>query len=498
MKKGIVYSLLFLAIFTSAKAQQRLAITSVAPEENTGQVYTPWLNDNLDDLVKNVWSSNNFRYVDVKLALTEPGNVGSISLYDFEGIFTDNPASIYAVKGNEKTFLGNFTGESYMKWIDIKLETPVAADAIIIHKYGNNIPQKIKLFASSAASKVQSVIDFAELTTKTAGDAPFTLLATSNNNSTPITFSSSDDNVVSVTFTNNVWKATIVAPGEAQITASQDGKGVFLTATDVTRTQVVNAGLIQSVINFPNLAAKTVGDAPFALTATSNNTGAPITYTSSNPSVVKVSNIDGVWTATVLTAGSAIITASQKADDNFLTAANVAKTQVVAAAPSTVESNRIKVISATPGVDVKQDFSAWLNDDLNSLVSSSWNWANFQYVDVVLSLEFKSKISKISLYDVEGVFNDKPALLYAVSGNKETLVGTFTGEKYKQWVDFDIDNPIIAETIIIRKYGNNIPQKIKVFGQRHTTTETTQSVISFDELDEKIGQRCSFQPYGYQ
>jgi uncharacterized protein YjdB len=90
------------------------------------------------------------QYVDVKLKLQSRANVTKLSLYDYTGTFASTPASIYAVNGTTKTLLGTFTGASYMAWVDINLATPVTADTIIVRKYGNCIPQKVKVYGTSA------------------------------------------------------------------------------------------------------------------------------------------------------------------------------------------------------------------------------------------------------------------------------------------------------------------------------------------------------------
>ena len=126
---------------------QRIRFTSVTSSINTGQDYSSWLNDNLDSLVQNVWQ-NNFIWVDLTLKLQQHSTVSEFKFYDYEGVFTDKPDSIYALNGKKKTFLGTFTGPAYMIFDDLKLATPVQADAIIIRKYSNNIPQKIYIYGT--------------------------------------------------------------------------------------------------------------------------------------------------------------------------------------------------------------------------------------------------------------------------------------------------------------------------------------------------------------
>lgn len=136
--------LLFITLSLSSFAQteQRLKFVSAIPSEDTGQDYSPWLNDNLDSLVENVWL-NNFKYVDVTLKLQSHSKITKLSFYDYTGVFTDKPDSIYIVNGTTKTFVGLFTGETYMTFVDLALPVALDADAVVIHKYSNNIPMKV-------------------------------------------------------------------------------------------------------------------------------------------------------------------------------------------------------------------------------------------------------------------------------------------------------------------------------------------------------------------
>ncbi|MBZ2187480.1 MBG domain-containing protein [Alcanivorax sp. JB21] len=75
------------------------------------------------------------------------------------------------------------------------------------------------------------------------------------------------------------------------------------------------------VITFNALAARTVGDADFTLDAVSDS-GLPISYVSSDPSVATVSGN----TVTIVAAGDTDITASQAGDDNYNAATAVVRT----------------------------------------------------------------------------------------------------------------------------------------------------------------------------
>jgi hypothetical protein len=92
------------------------------------------------------------------------------------------------------------------------------------------------------STPAQGVITFADAITKTVGDAPFTLLATSNNSVTPITFTSSNTSVITVSDSSGFWKATVVAAGNATITAFQAGSSSYTGATKAQVVTVQTAG----------------------------------------------------------------------------------------------------------------------------------------------------------------------------------------------------------------------------------------------------------------
>ncbi|MEO6524684.1 MAG: T9SS type A sorting domain-containing protein [Mucilaginibacter sp.] len=128
-----------------AQTVQRLKFSGFTVSKNTGQDYSPWLSDGLDTLIQAVWSGNSV-YVDITLKLATPGKITKLSLYDYQGVFLLQPAYIYALKGTKKTLLTKFFGPSYMTWENHTYDVPVDADAIIVHKYGNNIPQKVLIY----------------------------------------------------------------------------------------------------------------------------------------------------------------------------------------------------------------------------------------------------------------------------------------------------------------------------------------------------------------
>ncbi len=141
----------FIACSALAQTPERIQVVSVSTDKNTGQNYSPWLNDSLDSLVQEAWQDN-FVYSDVMLRFKYHSTITQLKLYDWTGVFEDKPAEIYALNGSKRTLLGYFTGPGYGIFQYLNPQQPVEADAIIIHKYSNNIPQKIFVYGEQNQS----------------------------------------------------------------------------------------------------------------------------------------------------------------------------------------------------------------------------------------------------------------------------------------------------------------------------------------------------------
>ncbi|MGI4759513.1 MAG: PA14 domain-containing protein [Janthinobacterium lividum] len=234
-----------------AAGEERVAITAISPSIDTGQDYSPWLNDDPASLVQNSWMPANFQYIDVTLKLAKTTTISRLSLFDYQGIFILQPALIYAQNGTQRTLIGSFDGSQYNVWVDLAASGSVTADAIVIHKFCNNIPVKIKVFGTAGTTTtpttptpVAASLSFAALPAKTVGDAPFALTATSNNTLTAITFASSNSSVVSVaSASSGAWQATVVGAGTATITATQGASSTYLAAS-ATQTLTVAAATV--------------------------------------------------------------------------------------------------------------------------------------------------------------------------------------------------------------------------------------------------------------
>jgi autotransporter-associated beta strand protein len=127
-----------------------------------------------------------------------------------------------------------------------------------------------------------------------------------------------------------LFSATSYNGSFSTITPSTPGTGmVWDTTTLRTRGAIRVKG--NQTLSFEALANKTYGDAVFTLTGMASS-GLPVTYTSSDTSVVTISEN----TATIVGAGNAIITASQAGDTAYLPAVSVDQPLLVNQASQTI------------------------------------------------------------------------------------------------------------------------------------------------------------------
>ncbi|MDR0349810.1 MAG: Ig-like domain-containing protein, partial [Tannerella sp.] len=148
--------------------------------------------------------------------------------------------------------------------------------------------------------------------TKTAGDAPFTNLASSSVSNGAITYSSDDTAVATVDA--NTGEVTIVAAGETEIKASIAADGEFC-AEDISYTLTVDCTDPELAFETTGDITKTVGDAPFTNPASSSVSSGVITYSSDDTDVATVDANTGE--VTIVAAGETEIKASIAADGEF-------------------------------------------------------------------------------------------------------------------------------------------------------------------------------------
>ncbi len=194
--------------------------------------------------------------------------------------------------------------------------------------------------ATFTVNKITTVLSNFAVPEKTFGDASFNLVAPTTNSDGPITYTSSNTAVATVSGS----RITIVGGGTATITATQATTPIY-AAQAITASFLVNQKTTV-LSNFSEIT-KTFGDASFNLVAPTTNSTGSVTYTSSNPAVATIAGT----TVTIVGTGTATITANQASNANFL-AQTITTTMTVSQATPAITKLDIpaKIIGAAPFV----------------------------------------------------------------------------------------------------------------------------------------------------
>ena len=179
---------------------------------------------------------------------------------------------------------------------------------------------------SLTINKADQAIAFTNPGTKTFGDAPFGLTATSTSGLT-VAFASTTATVCTISGST----VTILAAGSCSITASQPGNANYNTAPDVTQTFNIMAGI--NTITFPAPANTPFTSAPPTLTATASS-GLAISYASNSAPICTVTTAGVI---TFVTAGTCSLTASQAGNTNYAAATPVTQTFNITAGVATIQ-----------------------------------------------------------------------------------------------------------------------------------------------------------------
>ncbi len=203
---------------------------------------------------------------------------------------------------------------------------------------------------SAAAQVIQSfsvspgnqTINFGALQSKIFGTAPFTVSATASS-ALPVTFTSTTAPVCTIAGST----VTLVGGGTCSIAADQNGNGSYSAASQVIQSFVVSVA--NQTITFGALSAKTIGAAPFTVSATATSL-LPVTFASNSLSVCTVSGS----TVTLVSAGTCSIAANQPGNTNFGAAVQVAQSFNVVAGSQNITYiydavGRVIQVVASPG-----------------------------------------------------------------------------------------------------------------------------------------------------
>jgi hypothetical protein len=182
-------------------------------------------------------------------------------------------------------------------------------------------------FASSSGTVTLTVtgiaptLTFAPIAAKTYGNPPFAVSATSASTGA-VTYA-----VVSGAATISGSTVTLTGAGTVVLRASQAASGDYATASSTTSFTVTAEA---PTLSFAPISAKTYGNPPFAVSATSASSGA-VTYAVVNGPATIAGNM-----VTLTGAGTVMLSASQVASGNYASATTNASFIVAAAAGATV------------------------------------------------------------------------------------------------------------------------------------------------------------------
>jgi hypothetical protein len=424
MKNYVLLCLVLLCWVQNSLSQttNRVKIIHITPSEDTGQDYSPWYTDDLSQLVANAWINNN-KWVDVTLRFEYKSAVSKLSFYDKEGSFADAPAYIYALNDTSMTYLGKFEGLAYLTFVDLVLPNTITADAIVVRKFGNNIPQKVQVFGDPIPGATKVLPPSNRLKIMGINPSEYT-----GQDYSPWLTDNLDSLVENAWTGNNKWvdiKLTLEHKSLISKLSLYDYTGTFVD--DPVSIYALNDTTMTYLGKFEGLTYMNFVDIPVA-----------------NPTITE-----------------AIII--RKFGNNIPQKVQIYG-EAIAGTPKLVPPmEKLKVIGITPSENTGQDYAPWITDDINSVVQSVWE-GNDKWVDIKLTLEHRSILSKLSFYDGSGTFTDKPASIYALNGTQLTFLGNFEGLSYNTFVDLVLSNPTVADAVIIRKFGNNIPLKVQVYG----------------------------------
>ncbi len=103
----------------------------------------------------------------------------------------------------------------------------------------------------------------------------------------------------------------------------------------------------------------------------------------------------------------------------------------------------------------KEKPDALIDGDVTTSFVPSWNLIYLPH-DVVVDLsDYNATVKKIRIYDSNGDKFTTKLILVRKDNDKEVEVGTFTGDKYNQWVEFTPPADFVASRFIMRGGANN-------------------------------------------
>ncbi|MEE9326525.1 MAG: invasin domain 3-containing protein [Cocleimonas sp.] len=325
-------------------------------------------------------------------------------------------------------------------------------------------------------------ISFTPPTSKTFGDADFTVNATSQKfntiNPTGLTTSievkPSSSTVCEIDASN---KVTLKSVGDCTLTASQAGgtaSGItYAEATSVEDTIVVNKGT-QTVAFATNTPTTAFIGGEFTASATSTS-GLGVSINSATPTICSIDSLNKV---TIKAAGTCKLTASQTGDANYNVATPVTHDVVVSSDVITFPTLADKTLGNAPFTVVakaQSGASVTLTSESNNICKVSGTTvtlvdagtcelkATSGAVSATTSFEVKKNASQLAIDVVAKVINGSGSITVAqlepIKGLKNLIKGRDYTGAIKAGTYADKNNPTVAELQTVVDKANSDANK---------------------------------------
>ena len=251
---------------------------------------------------------DNFASSTATFTLTVNKTDSTITLSDISKTYGDDDFNLSASSSSTGAFTYTVTDQN-IATLNGNTLTIVGAGStsITVSQAADNNYNTASKTINLSVAKGTPVLSFNDVV-KNYGDTSFTIEAQSQTSSGSLTFSSSDNSVVSISGST----ATVNGAGSSIITVTQSETANY-NATTTSFTITVNK-IDPTLSEFSNVT-KTFGDPSFEITPpTKNNDNTGVfTYSSSDPSIASINNNN----LTINGAGSVVLTANLGLDNNY-------------------------------------------------------------------------------------------------------------------------------------------------------------------------------------
>lgn len=336
-----------------------------------------------------------------------PANGSFSTIVDFDGLASGSePGAPLLVTPNGVIYGTTSVGGAF-GWGTLFEYQPLTGNFVTKHSFDKIQGAKPSTNGLIFVKEIPS-ISFTMLETRELAEGSFELVATSNS-PIPISFSSSDPTIA--TISGSV--VTLLKAGVVTIVAALEESDYYYASNASQQLTVMGS----QTITFESLPDKAFGDAPFELAATSSS-ALPVSFTSSNPSVL---TIEGN-TATILAVGHVTITATQQGNNLYHPAAPVEREFEIAKAIQAID------FAVTPS-KVYGDPPFQLNASASSSLTVSFTTSNTDILEIEGSI---ATIKGAGIITITASQTGNESYLAAESVTRELLI-----EKATQTIVFD-------------------------------------------------------------